>query len=70
MEEIINGHFDHIDQKLCQKALEAFYEIRKMDELEKKPSTSELVDWIPRPVIRSGIPHEDLLRKCPLSVFC
>ena len=42
MEEIINVHFGNIDQKLCQKALEAFYEIRKMDEIQKKPSTSEL----------------------------
>ena len=35
MEEIINVHFGNIDQKLCQKALEAFYEIRKMDEIQK-----------------------------------
>lgn len=46
MEEIINVHFGDIDKKLSEKALEAFYEIREMDDLQKKPSTSELLDWI------------------------
>lgn len=46
MEEIIKVHFGDIDRKLCQKALEAFYEIRNMKEIEKKPSTSELLDWL------------------------
>lgn len=46
MEEIIKVHFGDIDKKLCEKAMEAFYEIRNMKELQKKPSTSELLDWI------------------------
>lgn len=46
MEEIVNVHFGKIDQRLCENALNAFYEIRKMDDLQKKPSTSELLDWI------------------------
>ena len=46
MEEIIQVHFGDIDRKLCQKALEAFYEIRNMKEIQKKPSTSELLDWL------------------------
>ena len=46
MEEIIKVHFGDIDRKLCQKALEAFYEIRNMKEIQKKPSTSELLDWL------------------------
>lgn len=46
MEEIIKVHFGDIDKKLCEKAMEAFYEIRGMKELQKKPSTSELLDWI------------------------
>ena len=46
MEEIIKVHFGDIDRKLCQKALEAFYEIRNMKEIQKKPSTSEHLDWL------------------------
>ena len=64
MEEIINVHFGNIDQKLCQKALEAFYEIRKMDEIQKKPSTSELLDWIQTLMI-SGVDIENLSSEMP-----
>ncbi len=64
MEEIINVHFGSIDQKLCQKALEAFYEIRKMDEIQKKPSTSELLDWIQALMI-SGVDIENLSSEMP-----
>lgn len=64
MEEIINVHFGNIDQKLCQQALEAFYEIRKMDEIQKKPSTSELLDWIQALMI-SGVDIENLSSEMP-----
>ena len=64
MEEIINVHFGNIDQKLCQKALEAIYEIRKMDEIQKKPSTSELLDWIQALMI-SGVDIENLSSEMP-----
>ena len=64
MEESINVHFGRIDQKLCQKALEAFYEIRKMDEIQKKPSTSELLDWIQALMI-SGVDIENLSSEMP-----
>lgn len=64
MGEIINVHFGNIDQKLCQKALEAFYEIRKMDEIQKKPSTSELLDWIQALMI-SGVDIENLSSEMP-----
>lgn len=64
MEEIINVHFGNMDQKLCQKALEAFYEIRKMDEIQKKPSTSELLDWIQALMI-SGVDIENLSSEMP-----
>lgn len=64
MEEIIRVHFGNIDQKLCQKALEAFYEIRKMDEIQKKPSTSELLDWI-QALMVSGVDIENLSSEMP-----
>lgn len=46
MEEIVKVHYGDIDRKLCEKAMDAFYEIREMKELQKKPSTSELLDWL------------------------
>lgn len=64
MEEIIKVHFGNIDQNLCQKALEAFYELRKMDEIQKKPSTSELLDWIQALMI-SGVDVENLSGEMP-----
>ena len=64
MEEIIKVHFGDIDYKLCRKALDAFYELRKMDELHKKPSTSELLDWIQALMI-SGVDVENLSDEMP-----
>ena len=66
MEEIVRVHFDHLDENLLQQTLEAFYWIRGLDEIEKKPSTSELVDWI-HALSLSGIPHEDIVRKIPFA---
>ena len=46
MEEIIRVHFGDIDRKLVEAAMDAFYDIRKMKQIQKKPTTSELLDWI------------------------
>ena len=48
MAEIIKVHFGDIDRKLQEKALDAFYEIRKMDSIQKKPSTSSTKKLLPR----------------------
>ena len=64
MEEIIRVHFGDIDWKLCQNALAAFYELRNMDDLQKKPSTSELLDWI-QALIISGVDVENLAKEMP-----
>ena len=64
MEEIINVHFGDLDKKLSEKALDAFYEIREMDDLQKKPSTSELLDWIQALMI-SGVDIANLKRDMP-----
>ena len=66
MEEIVRVHFDNLDENLLQQTLEAFYWIRDLDEIEKKPSTSELVDWI-HALSLSGIPHEDIVKKIPFA---
>ncbi len=64
MAEIIKVHFGDIDKKLCEKAMEAFYEIRDMKELQKKPSTSELLDWIQALMI-SGVDIRKLKDEVP-----
>ncbi|MGI6737623.1 MAG: AAA family ATPase [Anaerovoracaceae bacterium] len=46
MREIVRVHFGDIDKKLLDAAMKTFYEIRAMDDLSKKPSTSELLDWL------------------------
>ncbi len=45
MEEIVKVHFDKLDEKLVSHVMETFYWIRDMD-IQKKPSTSEVIDWI------------------------
>jgi MoxR-like ATPase len=46
MEEIVKVHFPEIKSALLKNALESFYMLRKIDDFRKKPSTSELIDWI------------------------
>jgi len=46
MERIVKVHYPDIESKLVKEALKKFYWIREMDGLRKKPSTSELLDWI------------------------
>lgn len=66
MEEIVKVHFGNIDKKLCENALNAFYEIRNMKELQKKPSTSELLDWIQALMI-SGVSTKNLTEDMPFT---
>ena len=46
MREIIDVHFPGIQKQLVSKAMEIFYDIREVPGLKKKPSTSELLDWL------------------------
>ncbi|MBL4618298.1 MAG: MoxR family ATPase [Robiginitomaculum sp.] len=46
MQAIIDVHFPGIKQRLVAEALKIFYDIRKAPGLKKKPSTSELLDWL------------------------
>jgi MoxR-like ATPase len=46
MSRIVEVHHPGLDQGLLDQALAAFYAVRDMDRIRKKPSTSELVDWI------------------------
>ena len=46
MRKIIGVHFENIDSKLAQNAIDAFYSMREIDSIEKKPATRELINWI------------------------
>lgn len=46
MRKIINVHFEGIDIKLAENAIDAFYVVREIDSIEKKPATRELINWI------------------------
>ncbi|MEK9710942.1 MAG: MoxR family ATPase [Thalassolituus sp.] len=46
MKAIVDVHFPQIQPQLVNEALEVFFDVRKVPGLKKKPSTSELVDWL------------------------
>ena len=46
MEEIVKVHFPEVEENLLKAAMKVFYEIRSFRDIRKKPSTSELIDWI------------------------
>ena len=46
MSQIINVHYPDIKDRLVKQALSSFYEVRDVPGLKKKPSTSELLDWL------------------------
>jgi len=59
MERIVRVHHPDIKKRLLQEALEAFFEIREVPGLKKKPSTSELLDWL-KLLVAEDIPPEVL----------
>ena len=46
MAEIVKVHFPDVEEHLLAQAMEVFYNIRDMRDIRKKPSTSELIDWV------------------------
>lgn len=46
LEKIVKVHYPDLERKLMDNALTLFYSVREIDGLKKKPSTSELIDWI------------------------
>lgn len=46
MEEIVRVHYPDVEDNLLKSAMEVFYNIRSLRDIRKKPSTSELIDWI------------------------
>ena len=59
MEKIVHVHFPGLKRQLLKSALERFFELREVPGLKKKPSTSELLDWL-KLLVAEDIPPEAL----------
>ncbi|MDO8839736.1 MAG: MoxR family ATPase [Parvibaculum sp.] len=68
MRAIIDVHFPGLKGKLVQEALNIFYEIREVPGLKKKPSTSELLDWL-KLLLSEDISPETLREKDPTKLI-
>ena len=62
MQKIVDVHYPDIKQKLVAEALNVFYQLRDVPGLKKKPSTSELLDWL-KLLLNEDIPPEALREK-------
>jgi MoxR-like ATPase len=59
MEKIVGVHFPNLKKSLLREAMEVFFEVREVPGLKKKPSTSELLDWL-KLLLAEDIPPEAL----------
>ena len=64
MEEIVRVHFPQVEDRLLAQAIEAFYRLRGMTAIQKKPSTSELLDWV-QALTLSGIDVTKITEELP-----
>ena len=60
MEKIVDVHYPNIKKDLVREAMDVFFGVRKIPGLKKKPSTSELIDWL-KLLMADDIP-EDVLK--------
>jgi MoxR-like ATPase len=73
MRKIIGVHFPDIDTSLTENAIKAFYKLRELDGIEKKPATRELINWIralnadpdfrPKQLAKGDLPYLGVLFK-------
>jgi MoxR-like ATPase len=64
MEKIVKVHYPDIENKIVKEALKRFYWIREMEGLRKKPSTSELIDWI-KALMMGGVNVDKITSEIP-----
>lgn len=64
MAEIVNAHFGQLEENLLKQAMDTFYWIRSLKDIRKKPSTSELIDWI-RALQLGGVDPEKIRKEMP-----
>ncbi|MFW5936708.1 MAG: MoxR family ATPase, partial [Desulfosalsimonas sp.] len=73
MRRIIGVHFPEIDTELMNNAVDTFYRLREIDNVEKKPATRELINWIralsmdpdfkPKQLAKGEVPYLGVLFK-------
>ncbi len=68
MQAIIDVHFPDIQKILVRKAMDIFYEVREVPGLKKKPSTSELLDWL-KLLLAEDMPLDVLQSKDPTKAI-
>ncbi|RME28738.1 MAG: MoxR family ATPase [Deltaproteobacteria bacterium] len=64
MARIVRVHHPGIEKKLLEQCLQKFYWIRSLDGIRKRPSTSELIDWIGA-LLKAGIDHKRVEKEIP-----
>jgi MoxR-like ATPase len=64
MERIVLVHVPDLERTLLDLAIEAFYWVRSIPGLQKRPSTSELIDWVQALAV-AGVPPEEIRRRLP-----
>jgi len=62
MQQIVDVHFPSVKQDMVKEAMEIFFDVRKVPGLKKKPSTSELIDWL-KLLMADDIPDEILTNR-------
>ncbi|MBR1218441.1 MoxR family ATPase [Bradyrhizobium sp. U87765 SZCCT0131] len=68
MSQIVDVHFPGIKQRLVQEAMRIFFEVREVPGLKKKPSTSELLDWL-KLLLNEDITPETLRERDPRKLI-
>ncbi len=68
MEKIVEVHFPGVKQELVREALKRFFEVREVPGLKKKPSTSELLDWL-KLLLNEDIAPETLRERDPRKLI-
>jgi MoxR-like ATPase len=64
MERIVRVHVPQLDARLLDLAMQAFYWLRDVPGLQKKPSTSELIDWV-QALARGGVDPQEIAARLP-----
>jgi len=68
MQQIVDVHYPDIKKELVAEAMDVFFQIREVPGLKKKPSTSELIDWL-KLLMADDIPEEVLKNRDATSAI-
>ena len=66
MTDIVHAHYDNIEDHLLEMAMRAFYQVRDLPTVAKKPSTSELLDWL-QALRLGGVDPEKIEEELPYA---